>query len=239
MGYDTAGQIISDAATLCGLTPPANPFTSTDPLFTQLVALLKSAGRDVVRDFEWPQLRVRYNFTTAASVAEYAMPEDFNRWVNETQWNTSSRLPLGGPIPPDGWELLQVFNVVGAFQLFFFTRGDRLIVAPTPTSSNTVALQYVSGWWIQADGESAPTGDAPTDVDDRVLLDSQMMVHRVRRDFLRAKGFDSEAASEDYERALERAKGSAEAAPVLNLNNSPFSRFRLLDNNNLPPTGYG
>jgi hypothetical protein len=66
-----------------------------------------------------------------------------------------------------------------------------------------------------------------------------MMVHRLRRDFLRIKGFDSTAATEDYDKALERAQGSAEAAPVLNLNHSPANRARLLDANNLPPTGYG
>ena len=152
MGYDTAGQITPDAATLCGLSPPTNPFTLTDPLFLQSVSLLKSAGRDMVRDFEWPQLRVRYNFATTPSVAEYAMPEDFDRWVNETQWNTSSRLPLGGPVPPNGWELLQVFNVVGAFQLFFFTRGDRLIVAPTLPSPNTIPRSPVREWVVDPGG---------------------------------------------------------------------------------------
>jgi len=239
MGYDTAGTIINDAAALLGLPSVNNPFASTDPNFIQLCAMLKSAGRDMVRDFEWPHLRVRYDFTTTPSVVEYTMPEDFNRWVNQTEWNADSRLPLGGPVTPPGWELLSIFNIIGAFQLFFFTRGDRIIVAPTPESANTISLQYVSGWWVKPDGESAPTGDAPTDADDTILFDAPMMVHRLRRDFQRLKGFDSTATSEEYERAKERAQGNAEAAPVLNLNSSPLNRFRLLDNNNIPPTGFG
>jgi hypothetical protein len=193
----------------------------------------------MVRDFEWPHLRVRYNFTTTASVASYTMPAGFHRWVNQTEWNTTSRIPLGGPLGPQGWELLQVFNLVGAVQLFFYTKGNAIFLAPTPQSANTIALQYVSEYWVQPDGESAGTDSEPFDDDDTILFDSQLMKHRLRMDFLRAKGFDSSAATDDYDRALERAQGNAEAAPVLNLNHSPANRARLLDNNNLPPTGYG
>lgn len=239
MAYKTASEIISDAAVLCGLGAVTTPFASTDANVVQLRTLLKTAGRDIVRDFEWPQLRVRYNFSTVASQPSYTMPAGFSRWVNGTQWNTSSRIPLGGPVTPQGWELLQVFNLVGAVQLFFFTKANQIWVTPTPSSANTIALQYVTDYWIQPDGESAGTQDEPTDDDDVVLLDSQMMVHRLRRDFQRLKGFDSTAASEDYDRAYERATGNAEAAPVLNLNRQPYNRARLLDNSNLPPTGYG
>ena len=239
MAYDTAKTIINDAATLLGLDAVSSPFTSSSGHIVQLRAILKSAGRDMVRDFEWPHLRVRYNFTTVAAQESYTMPADFNRWVNQTEWNTSSRIPLGGPITPQGWELLKVFNLVGAVQLFFFTKANLIYVTPTPQSANTIALQYLSEYWVQPDGESAGSQNEPTDDDDTILFDSQMMVHRLRRDFQRIKGFDSTAASDDYDRALERAQGNAEAAPVLNLNHSPANRARLLDNANIPPTGYG
>jgi hypothetical protein len=164
VAYDTATTIINDAATLLGLDAVSSPYSSTSGHIIQLRTLLKSAGRDMVRDFEWPQLRTRYNFTTVAAVASYTMPTDFNRWVNQTEWNTTSSIPLGGPLGPQGWELLQVFNLVGAVQMFFYTKGNAIYLTPTPQSANAIALQYVSDYWVQPDGRVlGPRASPPTE----------------------------------------------------------------------------
>jgi hypothetical protein len=242
MTWDTASTIINDAGIMLGLWSEtvSNPYTSTDLLVVQIRQILKSAGRDLLREFEWSHLRKEYTFTTVNGTANYSLPSDFQRVVNQSEWNRTTRLPLGGPLMPQGWQFLKALQTVGTVQFFFRVDGDSIRMQPTPAQAATVALEYVSNYWVQPDGESAPTASEPTDADDSICLDSQMMVHRLRRDFLRAKGMDSAAASEDYDRALLRAMGNDGAAPVLSLTRQPLSLFQPLNTNaNLPPTGYG
>lgn len=241
MAFDTSLGIINDAGVLLGLwsDPLTAAYTSTDMLVVQLRALLKSAGRDLVRDYQWTHLQKEHTFATVNGTATYTMPDGFNRVINQTEWNRTTRLPLGGPLTASGWQFLKALQTVGTVQFFFRVEGNLLRMNPTPTTVATVALEYVSDLWVQPDGESAGSESEPTDNDDIILLDSQMMVHRLRRDFLRGKGMDSAATTEDYERALARAQGNDGAAPVLSLNRQTLSLFRPLDGANIPPTGFG
>lgn len=241
MPYNRAAEILSDAALQLGLksAPMAEPFAETDQAIVQLRALLKSAGRDLVRRYQWAHLRLQYTFTTTTGVDTYTLPGDFARWVDQTAWNRSSSLPLGGPVSPQGWQMLKTLNVIASVQLFFRTKGSNLTLHPVPAQALDLALEYLSGWWVQADGESAPSGDEPTDNDDLLLLDSQLLVHRLKRDFQQAKGLDSTASSDAYEDALALAQGADSAAPVLSLNGPSYNRTRLLNGGNVPPSGYG
>lgn len=239
MGYWTAQQVLSLASNLLGLGEQSAPFASVDANVVQLRGLLNAAGKALCREREWAHLRVQYSFTTTAGLDTYSMPGDFERWVNQTQWNRSSRLPLGGPVTPQGWQMLKTLNMSAAVQMFFRTEGPNLLVHPVPAGVYTLALEYMSGWWVQADGSSSPSGDTNTDPLDTLLFEPMMLVQRIRRDFLDAKGFDSSAASNAYEAAYAAAAGQDEAAPILNLNHSPYNRARLLDGSNVPPTGFG
>lgn len=239
MVYASAQSIINKASVMLGLGEQATPYTSTDDLVVQLRGLLASAGNDLVREHEWAHLRLQHTFTTVASQDTYALPGGFIRFVNQTQWNRSSRLPLGGPVTPQGWQLLKTLNVVAAVQMFFRTKGANLILHPVPAGAYDIALEYVTGAWVDTDLDGLGDEETPAADSDVLLLDSQMLVHRLRRDFQEAKGFDSTAANRAYEDALALAKGSSEASPVLNLNHSPYNRARLLDGSNVPPTGFG
>lgn len=242
MGFDTSTNIINDAAIQLGLWTEvvSSPYSSSDLLVVQLRSMLKSAGRDLVRDYQWTHLLKEHTFTTVGGQSTYNLPSDFQRILNQTEWNRTTRLPMGGPLTPQGWQFLTALHTVGTVQFFFRVEGDTLRMNPTPSAEATVALEYVSSYWVRADGASAADLDEPTDDDDTILLDSQMMVHRLKRDFLRAKGMDSSAASEDYELALARARSNDGAAPILSLNRRPLALFQPLNTNaNLPPTGYG
>ena len=104
MAWDTAGNIINDAATELGLqafqAKAADPFASTDPNMGQLCQLLKSVGRDLAKRREWTHLRAIHTLTTVEGVGWYALPADFGRMINQTGWNRTNRLPLGGPLSP-------------------------------------------------------------------------------------------------------------------------------------------
>lgn len=239
MAYETVTSIISDAAILLGLKsePVEAPFTSTDVNVRQLLVIIKSAGRDLLREHPWSQLQAEHEFSTVGGEDTYAMPAGFDRHLGQTQWNRSTSLPLAGPLSPRGWQAAKALNGSAGTEFYFRTQGAQLVLYPVPTSAQTLALEYLSRYWVQSSGAPAPDKDAPTADDDIVWFDGQMMVHRVRMDFLQSKGFDSSAASLAYESALSAAKGAVTTASVKSLN-SGAARGGL-PAANLPGTGWG
>lgn len=357
MAYDTAGAIISDAAAELGLGTVSDAYGSTDANVIQLRSLLKSAGRDILRDRDWSSLLKEYSFVTlpnwvastaytanappfvpgdgpyvigklvqnngnlyrvaagssgsgsgigpgpqtqtqgiadgtvkwnfqsvgSASIvvkglysytckvsgtsgtagpygsvigatevegtvtwqctgraSDYALPSDFSNMVDQTGWNRTNRLPLGGPINSQMWQYLKgrtqgiVFNV--AFR--FADNILRLYPDTDPPGGYNVVLEYVSSWWVSPTGGTVPTTDAPTANSDVIYFDQLMMMRRLKVDWLKAKGFDTTNAQQQLDEAEEQAMNTDGTAETLRLG-GPGDFDPLVGPANIPFTGIG
>lgn len=238
--YSTVATVVSRAARQLGLVAAdiADPFTSTDPNILQMLSLLTQIGQDLVSAHEWPHLVVKdYTFTTLTSVASYDLPADFDRHVDQTQWNRSSSLPLV-PVGPQGWQVLKTLNSASAVHFYFRAEDNALLLHPTPAGTHTVALEYVRRTWVLPDGGNpSDRTDAPTESDDSLLFDARLLVHALKLSFLSAKGFDTSAAQAAYDSAFAAAK-SAAPAPVLSLDGAASRQNSPAGAWNLPPTGW-
>jgi len=235
MAYATVAEVVSDAAVLLGLTSTeiADPYASTDSNILLLLAILKTAGKDLLRQYTWKQLEAEHTFSTVASQDTYSLPADFARHLDQTQWNRSTTLPLVGPMASQGWQRLKSSGVPSGAEYYFRTAGSTLRLYPVPGSVQTIALEYVSTYWVQGSGSASRDKEWPTAANDTLWLDSQLLVHRLRMDFRQARGMESTAESLAYDEALSAAR-SAEPAPVLNLNRRSGPAAP-----SLPATGWG
>lgn len=150
--WETTAVVISNAAVELGLVPAdiADPFASTDPNVLQLVRLLNGVGRKLVRAFPWSHLQREYTFNTANGVGDYALPADYARPIDQTQWNRSTMLPVGGPVSPSQWQFLKSVLAGGLLYKMFRTRQDVISLHPTPGGVETIALEYISNNWVAA-----------------------------------------------------------------------------------------
>src|SRR5690348_10170041 len=108
MAWPTAQSVIVQAALELGLIQSdqdlgEDAYTSTDPNVAQLRAFLKKVGRNLVDEFQWEQLRAEWSITTLGNVLHprtgaYAMPPDWRGMRDQSGWNRTQRLPMGGPL---------------------------------------------------------------------------------------------------------------------------------------------
>lgn len=357
VAYDTAGEIIADAALELGLGVITDPYGSADVNILQLCGLLKSGGRKLVFERDWTYLTQEYLFVTlpnwkpstaygtaaefnswaqgdshnvgdltpnagnlyrctragltAASgvgpnaqtqnivdgtctwnfenagttsivvhglyqytcanpvgtsgtlgptgtvlggtetdgtltwentglASEYQMPPGFSNMLDQTGWNRTNRLPLGNPLSPQQWQYLKGRMQGVVFNVLFRPEEDTIRLYPDidPPGLNTIAFEYTSRFWVSTVG-SMETADAdlPTKSSDVVFFDPLLMTRRLKLDWLSAKGFGTQAAQDDYETILERAKNADGAAPQINLRGNHGEP--LLGLGNIPITGYG
>ncbi len=241
MAYPTSADVISAAARELGLVTAdiADPFGSTDNNVLQLCVLLNRLGQDLLRDFPWSYLQTEHTFPTVASTADYSMPSGFARIADGTAWNRTQQWPLLGPLNGQQWQRLQANAVNGLISPAFRLKGLTLTLYPTPSAVETVALEYVSRFWVAVTATpTAPSQESTTVATDVLFFDRRLLVDGLRLNFLGAKGFDTSRAQMDFDKSLARAQGGDGAAPALSLSGGSGG-VHFLDGHNVPETGYG
>jgi hypothetical protein len=238
--WATVATIISDAAIELGLVSAdiSDPFTSTDPNIIQLLRFLKSGGREIARAREWTFLDREYTFSTVSGTANYALPSDFRNLIAQSGWNRTTVWPLGGPISSQSWQYRKASPVVGDISYAVRFWASQLYLNPTPTSTQTIAFEYLSTYWVKPSGQTSPTSETPTVATDTICFDPNLIVRKLKLDFLKAKGLDTTTVQMDFDASLDSAKGEDAAAPVLSLGGY-VDPLHLLDSSNFPETGYG
>lgn len=244
--YETAQQCIFQAALECGLTalgpsPGSNPYTNSDVGIVQMVGLLNSCGRELVTMREWQRLIVAYSLTVLIGDSGfYPLPADYSRHVDQTDWNPSNRLPLGGPLTAQDYTYLLATNLASSTIYISFREKDgQFVILPQPPPvGQVITFEYNSRYWVAT--SAAPTvlaKDAPTAPDDILLFDPILIQKLLKLRFKEAKGFDTTSASQQFNNALMSLGGQDKSAPVLSAARS--RGFPYIDDRNVPETNYG
>jgi hypothetical protein len=236
--YDTVLNVVNDAAVELGFAAVTDPFASTDPVFIQLLRLLKSAGRELVREHRWSQLQKEGTITTVASQQSYALPADFISMVPQTGWHRTYEWPWR-ETDGEAWQYLQatdMASVVGIYARFWL---DKVYLYPTPTADGeTLAYEYRSRYWVVPTGETSPTADEPTSKTDALSFDPLLLVSALKLKWKESNGFDTAAVLADRQRAMSQCAADLAPKPILTLGRaSPLVRF--LDHRNVPDSDFG
>lgn len=299
MSFTTAGDIINEAAVEVGLSAVSDPYSSTDPNIVQMRQLLKSLGREIVHTRKWTILRRERSFTTVAGQGSYPLPADFHEMLNQTWWNRTNRLPVGGPLSPQEWQYLKARLVGVVFNVLFRPMQNVIELYPDTNTPGgyEIAFEYQSEWWVKGtvgawagstafakdtcvsksgnvyvcttggtSGATGPTGtgieisdgscvwdfvsttatllttsDAPKEASDEVIFDPLLMIRGLKLAFMKAKGFDTVALQQDFNRTLDSVKGHDSPAPTLSASRRGVGGLYdpLIGGQSVPITGYG
>lgn len=235
--FKTAATILNRAAVQCGLAAVADPVTSSDAQFVLLRELLTTLGEDLVSEREWTHLVRDASITTVAGQTLYDLPADYARLVDQTAWSRSSTWPML-PVSQQTDQLLKVLTSTGVVSTPFRTQGSALALTIDPGAGKVLVLKYLSRYWVMGAGSLEPDLEAPAQAADVVLFDALLMVLGLRFLWLEARGFDTSTASAAFQARLATVKGNDTAGRILSLS-GPRDGFRLVDEFNLPTTGWG
>jgi len=239
--WGTVADIVSDAAIELGLyfQPIDDPYASTDQNILQLAALLKAAGKGVVRERGWTWLQREYNFQTVANQAAYTLPSDFREMIPQSGWNRTTVYEIGGPIGASAWQLTKAVSAFASLRPWARFSGGTIEFTPTPTAVQTIAFEYISWFWVKPLGQPTPSTDTPTAADDVVCFNEDLMVRALKLAWKKAKGFDTTTEQADYDRALISEMNADAAAPVIYVGGEADKSPAEEVWGNVPQTGIG
>ena len=216
------------------LIQPTACFGSTDLQVLQWIEIANTAGEMLASAAPWQALRTEFTFSSMYQTSQTgAIPSDFDRWIDNTQFNRSTRRPMAGPITPRQWQWIQAQPIYASVYLAWIERGGQFLVAPKPPAGQTIAFEYISKNWVQAVGGGyAAAFAADSDVS---RLDERLLRLGMLWRYLQAKGLDYAEAMDDYERELEKAIARDGGASMMNVAPQPMDPRRA----NLPDGSFG
>lgn len=237
--WETAGNIINDAAVEVGLTAVNDPFASTDPAFVQLCRLLTTAGRELIGVHQWQKFRGFHSITTSSlDTGQYPMPDDFLYMLDQTGWTPTNRLPMGGPLSIQDWAFItgSAWNQYTIYVSFMENEGELWIQPNDPVpDAIDITFWYMKNTWAEDTGGTALS--RVTASTDTVYFPPVLIVKLLKLRFLEAKGFDTTSPLGQYNTALATWLPKDKSAPVLSMSNRRL--FPYLDWRNIPETNFG
>lgn len=245
--------LITDESTLAAIVTtmcrrvsypiPVDIAASTDPKIVQMIAAANAASSELWTNYEWSEFITTGSITVVQSVPNeaeraFAFPEDFYRFVNQTQWDGSMQFPALGPVSPQGWMTYLVLPITSVFSLTWQVRENQVwFLNPPPAPGATFRFMYYSLATVIDGADPLLLKNVATANTDIFRLEGNLIEALARQKWLEWNGFDSAAAARDYSILYDARVGAKKAAPVISA--ARYRGLHLIDATNAPQTGFG
>lgn len=168
----------------------------------------------------------------------YALPSDYDRAVDQTQWDKSNFWPLIGPGTSQEWQFLKGSSIsTTGPRPVYRVLGGLFQIWPPQSSALYYGYEYVSNFWVTASGGSSPTKSSFTVDTDTCVFPDQLMVESLKLRFRREGGYtlggySPEEVSRGFSsRLLNIAKASDAGSQVLSMSHRNLGV--LISNSNI------
>lgn len=233
VGVEFPGTIIPTAAT-----------PSTDLLILRICQAVYDATDKLITMRAWNELKVTATITVVADFAGqtekgFALPADFYGFVDQTQNDSTMRLPAVGPLDSQRWQAIQTLAPQVSFSILWrYDQGQVFFLYPPTAPGRTFQYEYITrALWRSANG--ADTAERPQTNEWTPVLDPVLVTLLAKAKYLEGSGFDASAAMRDFDEAYATRATVRESAPVANMAGAVVDPLRLLTVANLPQTNYG
>ena len=242
----TAAEILNRVAAEVGIAPIQAPYASQDPFFVQLKYLLNTAGEELMQAYPWELLVASYSFTTSntrqsGTGGAYDLPSNFGYILNQTSWDQTNNVPMGGPLSAQDWTYLKGRNLASdtLYASFRIAQGKFNVFPDPPPNGLNLNFEYISTDWVYDPSTNPVSYKKGVDqASDIPLFDKTLITRAVKVKYLEAGGFDTTKAQADYNQIFAFLTGTEKGAPILNAGRSGYG-IPYLSSWNAPDTGYG
>ena len=211
---------------------PSTIIGNSDNTAAMLLALVNKAGKQRAK-YPWQALQKEYTFNLVNGQAAYSFPSDLGYFENETFWDRTQFWNLRGSLSPQEWQIYKSGIQSSTPRQRFRIKGGQIYIDPTPTTTDSVVIEYVSKNWV-TDGSSFFNGfttDTQTSLIDEDLLELDLTWR-----FLERKGLAYAEARDEADHFAEKLL--ARDAPKKSINMAGDAAATWPPLPTVPITGY-
>jgi len=167
----------------------------------------------------------------------YAMPSDYDRLIDRTQWDKSQFWELLGPGTAQQWQWLKSGYIAVGPRASFRVLASLFQVYPPLGANDYLGFEYVSNQWVAASGAALSKTAYAVDTDTGIFPD-RLMISGLKFRWAEAMQLPRAPALEkEWMRQLSIAKAADAGNQTLSLSRAPGSV--LITQANIPDVGYG
>jgi hypothetical protein len=151
------------------LEVPQTVIGNNNQTAVKALAFAQSEGEALAADEgAWQALTLEHSFLTtlAGATAGYALPDDYDRIIDETWWDRTGNRPLIGPVSAREWQAFKSGAATTLLTPAFRVFGGRFWLLPESLEADrAIAYEYVTtDWVLHADASTGVLWTADTDV---------------------------------------------------------------------------
>src|SRR3990167_652886 len=230
-------EIVNVVLPEIGLPQVTTVVGNTNQTARLALSLANREGKSLAKK-DWRILVKRNVITTASSADSYSLPTDFDRFIHNTEWNSSTQDRMFGPVSDDYWQAdlsgLTIVTIEDRWQLRADGNNNRVFIRPVPTSSENLTFFYAANSWCRSQGgQRQSTFTADTDV---LLLNDMVFELGLKWRMLQAQKREYQVELAEYTIELKKAlarDGGMQTLRILGPVEEPDFTGRT------PETGYG
>lgn len=174
------------------------------------------------------------------SQTQYAMPSDYDRLIDDTDWDKSRHWIMLGPETGQQWQWLKSGYISTGPRMRFRVLGGYFQIWPPNGVADYIGFEYVSNQWVLSAAAQAlgPTPDkASFTVDtDTCVFNDTLMVLGLKSKYMLAKGW-ADPYGQLFYAQKQIAIANDAGSPKLSM--APRMSEVLLGQMNIPDSGYG
>jgi len=144
---------------------PTSIIGNTEDVAKQILEVMTLSITELARSFNWQELQKEKTFNTIIATKNYDLPTDFDRFVNNTFWNTTTQHAVM-PVTPEEWRVLNNQGITGGTGFSYSRiRAGHVVLFPTPAAVEAYIYEYISNLVVLSSSGTGQSGWlADTDV---------------------------------------------------------------------------
>jgi len=144
---------------------PTSIIGNTEDVAKQILEVMTVSITELARSFNWQELQKEKTFNTIIATKNYDLPTDFDRFVNNTFWNSTTQHAVM-PVTPEEWRVLNNQGITGGTGFSYSRiRAGHVVLFPTPAAVEAYIYEYISNLVVLSSSGTGQSGWlADTDV---------------------------------------------------------------------------
>lgn len=232
----TSSTTITAMSSTTGLTSTPTYFTVLGtgiPQNTTLVSVNGGASTAVLSNTPTTAGTVTLTFAQT----QYALPADYDRLIDRTDWSNAQRWELLGPETPQQWAWLTSSYIATGPRIRWRLLANTFQIWPPQAANLPLSFQYLSNFAVATSASAAPSKALYTVDTDVSIFPDSLMVTGLKWRWAKEKENPSvQMYEQDFMRELNIAKTADAGSPTLAMAPQPASV--LLTWNNIPDSQY-
>lgn len=168
---------------------------------------------------------------------KYAMPTDYDRLVDRTDWDKSQHWEMLGPETAQQWQWLKSGYISTGPRIRYRVLGGLFQIWPALGAQHLLGFEYVSNLWVATSASAVPTLSSFAADTNTCIFPDRLMVLGTKLKYFEIKGFDTTALYRDYMAELDNSKAADGGSPTLSM--APRATSVLIGFENIPDANYG